>query len=160
MKKLIIFMGPSGVGKTDLANYLKSKHPEALSIEKKHILDNQDYYNTINKYLSISDFVIIDGHHVLKQERKELFKNIDVDNLYIVGIWVENSWGNILVNNGGKPPKEQVSYEDLVYLFGYRSSPDESEPFDDIVYLMVHSGMGMSKTQPYLTDVYTALDRI
>ena len=50
--------------------------------------------------------------------------------------------------------------ETLEYLFKYRSSPTDDEPFNDIVYLMLDANIGMSKTQPYMTTIYGALDRI
>ena len=37
MKTLVIFMGPAGVGKTQLVKYVKKRHPQALVITKKDI---------------------------------------------------------------------------------------------------------------------------
>lgn len=153
-------MGPAGVGKTDLVKYLVNKHPQALIVTVKDISSKQNYYSTINKLLSIGNYVVADGHHVFKQDRQEMFDNINTDDVYIIGVWVENSWNNILSNNDNKPKHEQVSRKDLAYIFNYRSSPEKDEPFNDIVYLMVDAGIGMSKTQPYMTDIYGALDRI
>lgn len=79
-------MGPAGVGKTDLVKYLVSKHPQALIVTVKDISSKQDYYNTINKLLSIGSYVVTDGHHVFKQDRQEMFDNINTDDVYIIGV--------------------------------------------------------------------------
>lgn len=166
MKKLIVFMGPSGVGKTKLVQYLAEKHPGASIVTKQNIDINchsnatQEYYNTLNKMLSKNNYVIADGHHVFKHDRDELFAAIDKTDLYIIGVWVENSWQNIVDNNNHKSKIEQLNEKDLEYLFKYRSSPTEDEIFNDIIYLMLNAGIGMSKTQPYLSDIYSTLDKI
>ena len=63
-------------------------------------------------------------------------------------------------NNNSKPKEEQLDLKSLKYLFDYRSSPEADEPFNDLMYLILPANIGMSKTYPYLTTVYQALDRL
>ena len=98
MKTLIIFMGPAGVGKTKLVEYVKKQHPEALIITKKNIelnfpnetpkQQNQRYYNNINEMLNIGEYIIIDSSHIFKKDRMELFNslNIKTNQLNIIGV--------------------------------------------------------------------------
>ena len=57
-------------------------------------------------------------------------------------------------------PYRQVPEETFEYLYQYRESPSPNEPFDDIVYITREINTGISKSQPYITDILTALDRI
>lgn len=102
MKKLLIFMGPAGVGKTKLVEYVKNNHPQALVINKKEIEltypkstkeeQNSIYHHNINDMLKIGDYVIVNSNYVRKQDRYNLFKSIhNFNDLYIIGIWVENN---------------------------------------------------------------------
>lgn len=98
LKTLIIFMGPAGVGKTELVKYVKQKHPQALVINKKEIELNfpkettdqqkQRYYDSINSMLKIGDFIIVDSNHILKKDRLELFDSLEInyDELKIIGV--------------------------------------------------------------------------
>lgn len=98
MKTLIIFMGPAGVGKSKIIEYVKKRHPQALVVSKKeiemnfpnetHFQQNQRYYNTINEMLNLGDYIILDSHHVFKQDRIELFNSLNIikDETNIIGI--------------------------------------------------------------------------
>jgi hypothetical protein len=57
-------------------------------------------------------------------------------------------------------PYRQVPDETFEYLYKYRESPMMDELFDDVVYITREINTGMSKSQPYITDILTALDRI
>ena len=163
MKTLVIFMGPAGVGKSKLVKYVKKRHPQALVITKKDIElnfpkesreeQNKRYYENINNMLKIGEYIIVDSNHILSL-------NINPDDLNIIGVWIDNSWNHIIENNLSKPKNEQLDEKTLKYLFDYRSSPENDEPFNDIVYLSLSAKIGISKTHPYLTDIYTALDKI
>ena len=98
MKTLVIFMGPAGVGKTTIIEYVKRRHPEALVITKKDIelsfpnetpkQQNKRYYDSINEMLNIGEYIIIDSNHILKKDRIELFNslNIKTNQLNIIGV--------------------------------------------------------------------------
>ena len=172
MKTLVIFMGPAGVGKSKLVKYIKKRHPQALVITKRDIElnfpkesreeQNKKYYENINNMLKIGEYIIVDSNHILRKDRIELFNslNINPNDLNIIGVWIDNSWNHIIENNSSKPKNEQLDEKTLKYLFDYRSSPESDEPFNDIVYLSLSAKIGISKTHPCLTDVYTALDKI
>lgn len=170
MKKLIIFMGPSGAGKHELANYYKSKNDSAIIVDKREIEANssnktlkeqkQIFYNTINKMLSIGNTIIIISHCVLQKDRKELFDNLNLNDIKIIGIWIENNWQNIKFNNENKEEKYKIPKETLKFIFNYRSSPTKEEPFDDLVYLIMPENIGMSKSYPYIDTIFNTLDKI
>ena len=98
MKTLIIFMGPAGVGKTKLVEYVKKRHPQALIITKKEIelnfpnetpqQQNQRYYESINNILKIGEYIIIDSNHSLRKDRIELFNSLTINpnDLNIIGV--------------------------------------------------------------------------
>lgn len=98
MKTLVIFMGPAGVGKSKLVEYVKRQHPQALVINRKEIelnfpketiqQQNQRYYEDINNMINIGDFIIIDNNNILREDRIELFKSlqINLNELYIIGV--------------------------------------------------------------------------
>ena len=110
--------------------------------------------------LQISDFVIADSHHVLRRDRAQLFSKFDTSKINIIGVWIENSWNNILERNNNKVKNDRMDEDTLRFLFEYRSSPSKEEPFNDLVYLIIPANIGMSKSQPYLTTVKEALERI
>ncbi|MBO6244372.1 MAG: hypothetical protein J6O41_07445 [Clostridia bacterium] len=57
-------------------------------------------------------------------------------------------------------PYRQVPDEVFEHLYRYRESPSSDEPFDDIFYITREINTGMSKNQPYITDILTVLNRI
>lgn len=57
-------------------------------------------------------------------------------------------------------PYRQVPDETFEYLYKYRESPAASEPFNDVVYITREINTGMSRSQPFITNILTALDRI
>jgi hypothetical protein len=57
-------------------------------------------------------------------------------------------------------PYRQVPDDVFEYLHQYRRSPTPEEPFDDLVYITREINTGMSKSQPYIADILTTLDRI
>ena len=79
MKTLIIFMGPAGVGKSEIIEYVKKRHPQALVVSKKEIERTM---------LNLGDYIILDSHHVFKQDRIELFNSLNIikDETNIIGI--------------------------------------------------------------------------
>ncbi len=93
MKTLVILMAPPGAGKTELAEYLRSRHDNAIIVNKNNFvkegLDSAEkiYYHTIDRLLKEDNaYIIIDSQTVLYQDRIELFKNLNLNNVKIIGI--------------------------------------------------------------------------
>jgi len=169
LKKLIVFMAPPGAGKTELAEYLRSKIDNSIIINKdKFTKGDTDYskdlyYQSVNRLLQERDCVILDSQNLLYQDRVALFNNIDAANqkdIKIIGIWIEVSLKEANQRNSKKPADKQPSEEEMDFLFKYKISPMPDEPFDNLVYIMRDMDIGMSKSYPYISPISTILDRI
>ena len=85
-------MAPPGAGKTELAEYIHSKEPNSIIINKNNFVKDkiqfaeEAYYQTINNSLLKIDCVIVDSQTVLYQDRLELFSHINTEDLFIIGV--------------------------------------------------------------------------
>lgn len=167
MKTLVILMAPPGAGKHELAEYLHSRHENSIIINKNNFVKNglesaaTAYYHTVDRWLREDDaYVIIDSHTVLYQDRMELFRNLNLNGVKVIGVWIEASRREADRRNARKPKDMQPSQEEVDLLFKYKISPMPEEPFDDLVYIMRDADVAMSKSYPYITTALGALDRI
>lgn len=100
---------------------------------------------------------------VLKVDRDNFFLYLESqvqEKLNIIGVWVERKYEDLKTLRQLRLPYRQVPEETFEFLYKYRESPSVSEPFDDIVYITREINTGISKSQPFITDILTALDRI
>lgn len=105
--------------------------------------------------------MILDLFLTTQRERKIFFDNIDIPkNVEIVGIWVENTWENIIKNNSEKQGFLHLDQAELKDMFDKRFPPKSDEPFDDIYFLTLNVNLGISLSHPILTSVQQILDRI
>lgn len=167
MKKLIVFMAPPGAGKTEFAEYLCSRHDNAIIINKNHFVKNNleysesAYDHMINRWLKEENaYVIIDSYTLLYQDRVELFKHLNLEDVEIIGVWIETSREEADRRNSQKPKELQPSAKTMDFLYKYRISPKEGEPFTDVVYISRDANVGISISQPYMTTALGALERI
>ena len=86
---------------------------------------------------------------------KEIFKSVE-----IIGVWVERKYEDLKILRQLRLPYRQVPDDTFEFLYQYRESPSAEEPFNDIVYITREINTGISKSQPYITDILTVLDRI
>ena len=176
MKKLIMFLGTPGMNNMELARYLQvTKYPKSIIIDRydswlkypneRYNADvvEQDLYTTTKKALTESDVVMVIAPFVLKVDRDNFFlyiNNYIQEKMEIIGVWVERKYEDLKILRQLRLPYRQVPDETFEYLYRYRESPSASEPFDDIVYITREINTGISKKEPYITDILTALDRI
>lgn len=176
MKKIIMFLGTPGMNNIELARYLQvTKYPKSIIIDRydswlkypneRYNADvvEQDLYKTVKKALKSVDVVMIIAPFVLKIDRNNFFlylKHAIKEKVEIIGVWVERKYEDLKTLRQLRLPYRQVPEETFEYLYKYRESPSVDEPFDDIVYITREINTGMSKKQPYITDILTALDRI
>lgn len=166
MTTLIIIMAPPGAGKSELANYLHKKHSNSIIVNKTNFTKENIahaealYYQTINSLLQEWDYVILDSQTVLYQDRIDLFNHLNLDNIRVIGIWVESSKQKAYYRNAQKPIEDRPSEKEIELLYKYKVSPMPEEPFDDLVYIMRDANIGMSKSYPYMASTFETLDRI
>lgn len=176
MKKLIMFLGTPGMNNIELARYLQiTKYPKSIIIDRydswlkypneRYNADivEQDLYITTKEALEKTDVVMLIAPFVLKIDRDNFFLYIDKyiqEKIEIIGVWVERKYEDLKILRQLRLPYRQVPDETFEYLYKYRESPCSSEPFDDIVYITREINTGISKSQPFITDILTALDRI
>lgn len=160
----------------ELARYLQvTKYPKSIIIDRydswlrypneryNSDIIEQDLYETTSKALQDSDVVMLIAPFVLKVDRDNFFFYLDQtfqEKLEIIGVWVERKYEDLKILRQLRLPYRQVPDETFEYLYRYRESPSSEEPFNDIVYITREINTGISKNQPYITDILTALDRI
>lgn len=167
MKTLVILMAPPGAGKTELAEYLRSRHNNAIIVNKSNFvkegLDSAErmYYHTIDRLLKENDaYVIVDSQAVLYQDRIELFKNLSLKDVKVIGVWIEVSRREANRRNDLKFKDMRADDKEMDFLFKYKISPMPEEPFNELIYIMRDADVAMSKSYPYLTTTLGVLDRI
>lgn len=176
MKKIIMFIGTPGMNNMELAHYLQiTKYPKSIVIDRYDIwlkypeeqynsnIVEYDLYNTVINALNKTDIVMITAPFVLKADRDNFFSYMEKhikEKIQYIGVWVERKYEDLKILRQLRLPYRQVPEETFEYLYNYRESPTPNEPFDDIFYITREINTGISKNQPYITDILTALDRI
>lgn len=176
MKKIIMFIGTPGMNNMELAHYLQiTKYPKSIVIDRYDIwlkypeeqynsnIVEYDLYNTVINALNKTDIVMIIAPFVLKADRDNFFSYMEKhikEKIQYIGVWVERKYEDLKILRQLRLPYRQVPEETFEYLYNYRESPAPNEPFDDIFYITREINTGISKNQPYITDILTALDKI
>lgn len=176
MKKIIMFIGTPGMNNMELAHYLQiTKYPNSIIVDRydnwlkypnepynSNIVEF-DLYKTIIDTLNKTDIIMIIAPFVLKKDRDNFFLYINKsikEKIEIIGVWVERKYEDLKILRQLRLPYRQVPEETFEYLYKYRESPTPEEPFNDIIYITREINTGISKNQPYITDILTALDKI
>lgn len=176
MKKVIMFIGTPGMNNMELAHYLQiTKYSKSIIIDRYDIwlkypeeqynsnIVEYDLYNTIINALNKTNTVMIIAPFVLKADRDNFFsymKKHIKEKIQYIGVWVERKYEDLKTLRQLRLPYRQVPEETFEYLYNYRESPTPNEPFDDIFYITREINTGISKNQPYITDILTALNKI
>ena len=163
-KKLIIFMGPARAGKTEWINYLLNKYPKAKLVSDYTCTLQNDFlcYQKIKNKILNNNIVIVDMYLTTEKERKIFFDNLNIPkDIEIIGVWIENTWQNIVENNNKKQGYAHLEQATLKNIFNKRFPPKkEEEDFNDIYFLTLNANLGISLSCPILTSVQNAIDRI
>ena len=173
MTKIIMLMSPAGGAKSVISQYLLTHHNNAIEVNYKlfakagkYFSDSYKYkhfYNMINYYIKIYDYVIINDYNVTKEQRQKFYKNVNLDKHELIGIWIEIPMHLAKERNESKHSQYKVSTQFLEDTFRYAVSPTKEEPFDDIIYISkqdIKNGIGIQKSNPTIQDIYDILDKI
>ena len=176
MKKIIMFIGTPGMNNMELAHYLQiTKYSKSIIIDRYDIwlkypeeqynsnIVEYDLYNTIINALNKTNTVMIIAPFVLKADRNNFFSYMEKhikEKIQYIGVWVERKYEDLKILRQLRLPYRQVPEETFEYLYNYRESPTPNEPFDDIFYITREINTGISKNQPYITNILTALNKI
>ena len=99
---------------------------------------------------------------VLRVDRANFFFHFrnKLDDIETIGVWVERKYEDLKTLIQLRLPYRKVTEETFEYLFNHRESLTEDEPFDNIYYITREVNIGMSKSDPYIADILTVLDKI
>lgn len=170
--KFIMLMGPPCVGKSVIAKYIKDTHTNCRIVSKTDILkahtelsvfsskSNKIFCNEINEALQLYDIVIADDTQTTIASRKRVFKNLNLKNVKVIGIWIEASLKSALSYNETRSNLDYLDPFVIKEIFKYSVSPQKYEPFDDIVFINKDSCIGISKTHPKIENIFKTLEQI
>lgn len=174
---LIVMMGVAGSGKSTLAKIIKDSHEDCIIISRDQIrfaLLQEDeeyfahedevaqkYYDAITRALEVHKYVIADAAQLLPASRQKLFNSIKLPtNTRTVGVWIEIDEKTALKNNSQRSGRALVPEEVIKQMYKHKVSPANSEPFDEIIYVMKHVDMAIGKQSPKISDIFDKLKSI
>lgn len=162
-RTLIVLMGPTGVGKTTIGKYIEETHNDCILVSRKETSEPNDeltmstYYDNISFALANHNMVIADDTHTLVENRSALFENICLPSeTKIIGIWIESS-REMAYENNNKPDGDRILNSIVLEQFTTRVSPLDSEPFDDVIYIMQETQILASRKSPAIKNIFEAL---
>lgn len=173
--KIIMFMGIPSSNNLELAEFMKVNiYPNALIFNQDHIRIRPQYKDLpinapainfalikqIKKTLQVNpaDVIMIIAPFISKESREyfyEAFKEAE-----FIGIWVERSKEELMLNNSLQLPSFQLRQSTIEYYLKYKVSPTLNEPFKDIAYISREINAGMSKLHPYPMKIEELLMRL
>ena len=175
---LIVMMGPAGAGKSFLAEEIKKSHEDTVIASRDRIrfalLQQEDdyfavepevvrqYYYNINFALHSANhaYVIADATHLSKKARKQFFRNVKTDCVRVVGIWVEVPLGVAIKQNAQRTGRARVPEEVIKQMYKRKLTPQNNEPFDEIIYVNPHENMALGRVSTGITSIKEKLHLI
>lgn len=162
---------------TTLAKVIQDSHDDCIIISRDQIRfallqEGEDYFahedEVVNKYydavsraLEVHKYVIADATQILPASRNKLFKNISIPKgTKIVGVWIEVDEATAIKNNRQRSGRAYVPEDTIKKMYKQKVSPAESEPFDEVIYVMKHVDMAIGKQSPKISDVFDKLKNI
>lgn len=175
-KTLIVVMGPAAVGKSYFAKKIQESHDDCVIVSRDKIRfallkDGEDYfakenevlrqfYHNINFALQNHKYVIADATHISKRSRNQLFRNVNINNVRVVGVWIEVPVDIALKQNQARTGRGVVPDDVIRNMFKSKCSPQEGEPFDDVIFVSPHQDMAIGKVSTGIESVVKKLERI
>lgn len=148
---LIVMMGVSGCGKSTLANKIVESHDDCVVVSRDQIRfgllnDEEDYfahedevlknyYSSINSMLKTHRYVIADATHISRKSRRSLFSNINLDNIEVIGVWIDVPLEVALKQNEARSGRARVQEHVIKNMYKFKVSPHDDEPFDKIIFI-------------------------
>ena len=170
--KLVFLMGPPCVGKSVIAIYIQDTHEDCVIISKTKILkahpelsvfssmSNKIYCKQINQALQTHKVVVADDTQTTLESRIRVFKNLNLNNVKVIGVWVESSLKSALTYNDIQPEADKLNPFVIKEIFRYAISPKEHEPFNDLVFINRETCIGVSKSHPKIDNIMNTLKQI
>ena len=169
MAKLVMLMAPPCVGKTVIANHIKDTHKDCKIISKAELLKmypecdilsvklNKIYCEAIESALKYYDMVIADDTQTTYESRARVFKNLNLKNIKVIGVWIEAALRSAMSYNETRPAAEYLDPYIIKEIFRYSVSPTDKEPFDKIVYINKDNSIGLTRDNPKIQDIFKVL---
>ena len=170
--KLVMLMAPPCVGKTVVAKHIKDTHKDCKIITKSKLLQfypqynilspelNNIYCEQINQALKNYQVVVADDTQTTLEGRTRVFDNLNLKNVKVIGVWIESALKSALSYNDTRVPEEYIDPYIIKEIFKYAVSPKEYEPFDNLIFVNKDTCLGMSQSQPKITDIFDLLAEI
>lgn len=176
MHTLIIMMGPSGLGKTTLARQLAEKIDDCVHVSRdeiryRYLQPEDDYfqyesrvefefYDSINNMLLTHNCVIADATHITKSSRNKLFNYLDLENIRIVGLWLEGYIKQCIDQNAQRTGRSRVPDEVIKNQFKYKIPPSADEGFDDLIFYSTEQGLTSSTHEGEVMDISERIEQL
>ena len=174
---LIVMMGVAGVGKSFLAKHIVDTHEDCVIISRDEIrfamlregddyfkYEDQverNYYEAISSMLRTHQYVIADATHITKKSRRKFFSNISLPSgTKIIGVYVEASLSTALRQNAARTGRARVPEEVIKRMFKQKVSPQEDEPFDEVIYISKDADMALGNGTDGIKTIFEKLEQI
>ena len=174
---LIVMCGPSGVGKTFLANKIQETHEDCVVVSRDKIrfamlADGDDYfkyekqvsknfYDAISLNLKSHRYVIADATHITIASRNKLFASIDVSGVdEIVAVWIEVPLSVALKQNALRTGRALVPEEVIKKMYKDKVSPHDFEAFDKVLFINPEQDLALGTGEANLQRVIDRLAAI
>lgn len=175
-KTLIVMMGPAAVGKSYFAKKIQESHDDCVLVSRDKIrfalLKEDDelyakepevlrqYFHNINFALQHHKYVIADALHISKRARRQLFSNVRLKGVRVVGVWIEVPVDVALKQNAARTGRAVVPEEEIRAMFKRKCSPQEDEPFDEVIFVSPHQDMAIGKVSIGIESIVRKLEEI
>lgn len=161
-RKLIMLIGPPSIGKTYLAQTICDNYSDAdcLYLDERTCEDSDLFYNILNIAVSQNlPAIIVEGSFTTVAKRMEFFKRVrNLHQVKVIGVWIEASLSSVLSFNQTKAiPTDET---EITRIFNFKVSPMETEPFDEMVYVMRETDVAIRTSDPVIKNVIDVLKTI
>lgn len=174
---LIVMCGPSGVGKSYLANKIQETHEDCVIVSRDKIRfallnDDDDYfqyekqvannfYHAITTNLKNHRYVIADATHITIGSRNKLFANIELgDTDDIVAVWIEVPIQTALKQNAVRTGRARVPEDVIKNMYKNKVSPHDSECFSKIIFVNPEQDLALGTGEANFRRVIDRLSSI
>lgn len=157
--RLIMLIGPPGVGKKEIAQYIMEIEPDSTFIDYEQIQQRKysDQESRLRAYLyqlnlALKDeysIVMCNGYNLTSAAREYVKEHLNFS-CQPEAIWIECNYTTTDDNS---------SQEEIDGMYRLRESPEKWEDFYNILYIMREPDIGISKRDPYILPTKKALKK-
>ncbi len=141
---LILMCGVTQSGKSVFAKAIQDSHKDCMSIKRDNCrmynsesadTVDQRFYNAVNIALKTHRYVVANNRNINRLERDKFFNNVDYKGCEVVCVWVETPQNVAIARNKNRDAAHRLSEDDIAYMYKYKVSPQDEEPFDKILFI-------------------------